>query len=57
MIEDAYLDSKKLCDLVGDMFSDMDKLKSLGVAASDFEVKNSEKIMFDKIMDLVKNKR
>lgn len=57
MIEDSALDSAKLCECVDGLFSDMDKLKALGVKALEFEVKNSEKIMYDKIKSLVESNK
>lgn len=57
MIEDSALDSARLCDCVDELFSDMDKLKSLGAKAAGFEVKNSEKIMFDKIKSIVETSK
>lgn len=55
MIEDCDLSANSLERCVDGLFSDMDKIKRLGVKAADFEVKNSEKIMFDKIKSLVKD--
>ena len=57
MIEDADLSSQKLSNCVDSLLSDMDSLKALGAKASAFEVKNSEKIMFDKIISLVEKRK
>lgn len=57
LVEDKDLDSAWLCSCVDNLFTDMDKLKLIGARAADFEVKNSEKIMFDKIKGLVEKSK
>lgn len=57
MIEDKDLDSISIHECVDDLFCDARLLKSLGKRASDFEVKNSENIMYDKIKEIVEKSK
>jgi len=57
LIEDKDLDSIAIHECVDDLFSDERLLRSLGKRAADFEVKNSEKILFDKIKSIVESSK